>query len=246
MTESHDPWEEARATQREEVKAIFSARASAPVTDRRREFRLSRRNSIIVLGVIAAVGLAAAIVVPSLRHSAADQRAADRRAQKRLIARETARIKAVQKPHFATGPSQRPGEGALAHRTRLLAAGRTAITGEARAEMRAGVITGPVAGAECRPTPDTPVRAAQEHDPAIARNRYECVAYERRFALSRLEGKARLGEIGVPYWLVIDYRTGKLAYCQLVPHAGEGGRTLATVPVARPCADPFTSSTRRP
>jgi type II secretory pathway pseudopilin PulG len=239
MSDSHDPWEAARERQREEVKRIFAERQSAPVSDRRREFRLSRRNSAIVLAVIAVIGLAAVIVVPNLRSDAAGERATEAAKQRRLVAAERARIIREQRPHFAAGPPRRAGEGALAHRRRLLGAGRAIITRDARARVAAGTIDGPVQGTQCTPFPTTDGRRAQERDPAIVANRYECVAFERKFPLSELEGKARTGVIGAPYWLVVHYRTARLAYCKIQPRAGEGGRTLAFVRVERPCADPL-------
>ncbi|MEA2127079.1 MAG: hypothetical protein QOI80_3861 [Solirubrobacteraceae bacterium] len=239
MTESHDPWEAARERQREEVKAIFAARAGAPVEDRRREFRLSRRNLAIVGAVLAALAVATALIVPALRDSAAEVRAKDAAAQAKLVAAEKARITREQKPHFAPGPQRRPGEPALAHRARLLDAGAAIITADARERMQAGTLDGPVAGTECTPFPSTATRRQQEADPSIAANRYECIAYERHFPLSELEGKARTGIIGVPYWLVVDYDKASFAYCRLIPRAGEGGKPLAFVPVQHACADPL-------
>lgn len=241
MTESHDPWEAARARQREDVQAIFAKREARPVEDRRREFRLSRRNSAIVLAVIVVIGLVAVLLVPAMRDDAARQRAAQARQQAKLIAAERARIIAAQKPHFAPGPPARAGQDPLAHRRRLLTAGAGVITLDARRRVRSGEIDGPVAGTECTPFPTTQARRDQEADPALPRNRYECVAYERKFPLSELEGKARTGIIGQPYWLVIDYRRSRYAFCRLVPRAGEGGKPLAFVPVAPACADPLRS-----
>jgi hypothetical protein len=239
MTESHDPWEAARERQREEVKAIFAARTGGAVTDRRREFRLSRRNTGLVALAFLALLLAAGLVIPNWRDSAAEQRASERAAQAKLAAAEGARITRLQQPRFAPGPQRRPGEPALAHRARLVEAGAAAITADARRRMAAGDISGPVAGTECTPFPSGSGRRAQETDPAIPRNRYECLAYERRFPLSELEGQARTGIIGQPYWLVIDYGKASLAYCLLVPRAGEGGKPLAFVRVEHACADPL-------
>jgi hypothetical protein len=240
MTESHDdPWEAARARQREDVQAIFARREAAPVEDRRREFRLSRRNTAIVAAVVAALGIATALIVPALRDSAAEVRAKEAAAQAKLVAAEKARIIREQTPHFAAGPPRRPGEPALAHRVRLLDAGAAIITTDARARMKAGTLDGPVAGTECTPFPSTETRRQQEADPSIPANRYECLAYERHFPLSELEGKARTGIIGVPYWLVVDYRKASFAYCRLIPRAGEGGKPLAFVPVQPACSDPL-------
>lgn len=241
MTESHDPWEAARERQREQVQAIFAKRAAAPVTERRREFRLSRRNTGLVVLAVLALALAAGIVIPRMRSSAAEERAREQARSERLAAAERARIIKVQRPRFADGPRRRAGESFTAYRARLVEAGAAAITADARARMSAGTISGPVQGTQCAPFPATASRQAQERDASIARKRYECLAYERHFALSALEGKARTGAIGAPYWLVADYETGRLAFCLLVPRAGEGGKPLAFVRIAKPCADPMQS-----
>jgi type II secretory pathway pseudopilin PulG len=238
MTESHDPWEAARERQREEVKAIFAARTGGAVTDRRREFRLSRRNTGLVVLAVLAVLTAAGLIIPHWRDSAAEQRAAERAAQAKLQAAEIARVRRLQKPRFATGPQRRPGETVLAHRARLVEAGAALITADARRHMAAGDFSGPVAGTECVPYPTNDTRRAEELDPSIPRNSYECLAYERHFELSALDGKARTGVIGQRYWLVIDYAPAKLAYCLLVPPPGEGGKALAFVRVSRACTDP--------
>ena len=239
MTESHDPWEAARERQREEVKAIFAARTGGAVSDRRREFRLSRRNTGLVVLAVLALLTAAGLIIPNWRDSAAEQRAAERAAQAKLEAAERARVTRLQTPRFASGPPRRQGESLLTHRARLVDAGAAAITADARKHMAAGDFSGPVAGTECVPFPTTESRRAQESDPSIARNSYECLAYERHFQLSELNGKARTGIIGQRYWLVIDYAAAKMAYCLLVPPPGEGGKALAFVRVERPCEDPL-------
>jgi type II secretory pathway pseudopilin PulG len=241
MTESHDPWEAARERQREEVKAIFAARAGGAVEDRRREFRLSRRNNGLVVLAVLALLIAAGLIIPNWRHSAADQRAAERAAQAELAAAERARVTRLQKPRFASGPHRRPGESVLAHRARLVEAAAALITADARKRMAAGDISGPVAGTECVPFPINETRRAEERDPSIPRNSYECLAFERRFELSDLNGKARTGLIGQRYWLVIDYAPAKLAYCLLVPPPGEGGKALSFVRVDPACTDPRRS-----
>jgi hypothetical protein len=239
MTDSHDPWDAARESQRKDVQAIFAKREAAPVQERRREFRLSRRNSMIVLAVIALIGLVAAAIVPAMRDDAANERAAAARKQKRLEAEEFARITKEQIPRFATGPQRRPGESVLGHRARLVTAGAAVIETDAKRRMRLGTVDGPVAGVECAPYPTTETRRAQESDPALRANRYECVAYERKFPLSELEGKARTGIIGVPYWLVLHYESARMAYCRIVPRPGEGGKALAFARVQHACGDPL-------
>lgn len=239
MSESHDPWESARGTQRDEVQAIWAGRGAPPPRDPKRRRR--RRDLAAGAAVAAALGIIAFVVVPALRDDgAADRRAAEAR-QLRLEAAERVRLRREGIPVFVDGPRSKPGEPLAHYRRRLVAAGEAQITANARRRVAAGEFSGPVSGTACRTFPFTDGRAAQEYDPAVQRNRYQCIAFSRRFALSELDGEARTGLIGQPYWLIADYRDGRLTLCKISPRAGEGGRSLATVPVDPACRDPFRS-----
>lgn len=236
MTESHDdPWESARASQREDVQAIFAKRAAAPVEDRRRERLFTPRRFAVLAGLLLACGVIAALTAPGQRRVAGAERRAARAEQARLEAAERARLRKDVRPRFATGPARRPGEDALAYRARLVGAAETAITADARARMRAGTFKGPVAGTDCHVYPTTPTRRGLERDPAQTSGRYTCIAYERKIALYHVEGRSDVGLVGAPYWLVAQYGSARLAFCKITPRPSEGGQSLVDVEVPAAC-----------
>lgn len=234
MSESHDPWESARGAQKEEVAAIWAGRGEPPERARPR-----RRPPWKALGVAAVVLVALGLTAAILRSDGEQDQQAASAAQERLEAQEQARLIEEGRPVFADGPAPLGNESDAAYRARLLAAGEAAITEDARERARTGEIDRDVEGTRCRPFPYTATREAQERDRNIDRNRYQCIAYNRRFPLPELEGEARTGFIGQPYWLIADYKTAELTLCKLTPKAGEGGRSLVTVPVAPACRDPL-------
>ena len=253
-----DPWERARLAAREDVARIFAphericpscghhetgpgrlcSNCGEDLFARRDRRRLRRRTiAAAVLGVVAA-GAAIALLTAPWRRDAGELAAGQRAAQARLEAAERRRLIEEAKPHFAKGPPRRAGEDALTHRRVLVRTAESAITRDARARVAAGTFKGPVNGTQCAPYPTTSFRRAAEADPSVARGRYECLAYSSKFALPELEGKARTGLIGTYFWAVLDYRRSTIVWCKVSPRAGEGGRSLAYVPVPPPCRDP--------
>lgn len=192
----------------------------------------------LAVAIVALLALALAISV--LRSDGAEDRREAEAAQARLEAAERLRLEEEGRPASEAGPGRLGSESGIAYRARLIAAAESVITADARARARTGEIDRDVKGTRCRPFPYTATREAQERDPGIDRNRYQCLAWNKRFALSELEGKARTGYIGQPYWLIADYATGHLTFCKITPRPGEGGKALVSVPVAPACRDPLS------
>ncbi|MEJ7894289.1 MAG: hypothetical protein WKF94_16790 [Solirubrobacteraceae bacterium] len=238
MSESHDPWESARGSQREEVQAIWANRGAPPPRPPRQ--RNWRRLAAIVGAAAVVIAVVTFAVVPVLQEDGDRDRAAAAKAQERLEAQERARLRREGVPVRSAAPAPRAGEAELDHRARLVTAGEAAITADARKRIETGEIDGSVQGTACRTFPYTDTRAAQETDLDLEANRYQCVAFSRRFALPDLEGKARTGVIGQTYWLIVDYAAPKLTFCKITPKAVEGGESLAFVPVDPACHDPLT------
>ena len=200
-----------------------------------------RTGAAVVLGLAVAVALVVAVTGPLRRQAADDARRADAR-QQAIEAAEIRRLRADSQPHRATGRPRRRGEDALAHRRALVAQTEALITRDARARVRAGTMTGPVAGTNCEPYPGISDRREAEADPAATVGRYECIAYKARVALPELQGAKRQGVLGSPFWAVIDYGPRRIVWCKVTPRAGEGGRSLESVPVPVPCRDPARRS----
>lgn len=200
--------------------------------------RPGRRVLVICVVALLAVIVTSAAIVPGLRRAAADREARQAERQRALEAAERERIAREARPHRAAGPQPRAGQDALAHRAVLVRRAEVLVTRDARARVRAGTLDGSIAGTVCEPFPDTLARLQLEASIRTPAGRYQCVAFQRRFKLPEAQGRSRTGLLGFPYWVVIDYRRATLVWCKVTPRAGEGGRTLASVPVPRPCRDP--------
>ena len=211
---------------------------------RRQPRRLGRRGWILVaVAGAAALGLLFGVLIPAFNDTAAEERARAQARQDAIEAAERKRLVKEVQPRFADGPARRGSEPVLDYRLRLVTAGEAAILNDARARIAAGEFKAKARETVCEPYPATRTRAAQEADRDIPANRYECTVVSNRFALPEVNGRSRTGIIGLPYWLVVDYRSGKLTFCKISPKAGEGGKSLATVPVPEVCRDPLREPT---
>ena len=253
-----DLWASARASQRDDVATALARhpwtcancgavnapdrtaceRCGGPRVVRLRRFERTRRPALVAGGVLLALAVAAALAIPGLRDDAERERRADDARLAALVEAERRRLTADAQPESARLPRRRGGEDVLAHRERAVSAIEERIAADARARVAAGKMEGPVAGTSCTPFPNTETRASAERDPALRVARYDCVAYKRRVELPELEGQARTGLLGQPFWAVADYDAGRVTWCKVTPRAGEGGKVLAFVPVPPPCRDP--------
>jgi hypothetical protein len=253
-----DPWSQARAAARDDVVAALAPRdrrcpacgqvqhasrrtcerCHRDLTVRSDRWRPSRRQ-LIGAAIVAVIATAIAIpIISRTREGAAVERKAADVRQARLEATERARLTRDARPVRAAGPPLEAGGDPLAHRAALITRGEALITRDARARVAAGRLEGPINGTECTPYPHVEARAAAERDPATPKGRYDCVAYKNKFEAPAVKGQVRTGLFGYPYWLVIDYERSAFVWCKVTPRAGEGGRSLAFVPVPPPCRDP--------
>jgi hypothetical protein len=252
-----DPWAAARAAQRDDVHSALAPRerhcpacgalqsgfgrrcseCGADLTARYAKGASRRKLIIAGLAALALIALSVPFIAAWRDDATADRERAERR-QAVLEAAERERLTRDAQPVRAEGRPAAAGADRLEHRAALVTQAEGLITEDARDRVAAGTIDGDIKGAECTPFPDTQVRRAAEQDPALAVGRYDCVAYTSRFEAPELEGQKRTGLFGYPYWLVVDYTGAQLVWCKVTPRAGEGGRSLAAVPVPQPCRDP--------
>jgi hypothetical protein len=257
-----DPWTSARGAARSEVAAALAPRrricpacghaqegtsricteCGADLVARRPVRRVRRRTAAAALLALAVAAALVVAVTGPLRRQAADETRRANARQQALEAAEIRRLRADAVPHRATGRPRRRGEDALAHRRALVRQTEALITRDAQARDRAGTLTGPIAGTSCEPYPGISDRREAETDPAATVGRYECIAYKGRVALPELNGVKRQGTLGFPFWAVIDYGPRRIVWCKVTPRAGEGGRSLESVPVPVPCRDPARPS----
>jgi hypothetical protein len=252
-----DRWAAARASQRDDVRAALAPRerrcpacgapqsgggricteCGADLTARYAKGASRRKLVYAALAALALIAISIPIIASWREDAAAERERAERR-QAALEAAERERLRIDARPVRADGRPAARGAGPLEHRAALVAQAEGLIAEDARGRVAAGTIDGDIKGAECHPFPDTETRRAAEQDPALAVGRYDCVAYTSKFEAPELDGQKRTGLFGYPYWLVVDYDDASLVWCKVTPRAGEGGRSLAAVPVPEPCRDP--------
>jgi len=220
-------WAAARERTRAEVQAAFAPKRQTCPSCGREEAtsarncphcgasyvlvqpKLSKRAKLWIAAGIALVliagGAAYLMASPSINHlkkSAAEKKAEEQAA---FVKRETARLKADQRLHR--------GREASAGETRPALEGdlQTAITADARARVAAGTLKGPVQTTECTPVTHGPLV------PTSARGGYECIAVTSQIKKGVQVG----GQIGYPFWAVVDYKAGTFAWCKINPRGGE-------------------------
>src|SRR3954469_16558226 len=220
-------WAAARERTRAEVQAAFAPKRQTCPSCGREEAtaardcphcgasyvvvhpKLSKRAKLWIAAgfviLLAAAGGAWLLTSPSINHlkKTAAQREAERQAA--FVKRETARLKADQRLHHGRGAS------AAESRPELEGDLKTAITADARARVAAHTLRGPIQRTECETVTHGPFV------PSAARGGYECIAVSSEIAKGVQVG----GQIGYPFWAIVDYRTRTFAWCKINPRGGE-------------------------
>lgn len=210
---------------------------------------------LAVLGVVvAAVWGGIALANRASRPTAAERAAAERVRLARLhseqlrlraaarrdpvLRRERARLRAEQRPRFASVRSvrsRRSGFGTRAGQARVVTALEEAITADSRARFRAGTFDKRVLDTHCEHFV-RPVTLHPPPPPLGARTAaYECTAATVRLHTS--VSRTGTAILGYPFWARVNFRTGRLAWCKinLLPSEHGIGDSLATVPLSPVC-----------
>ncbi len=144
------------------------------------------------VGVLIALALAVAgtvALIPAISDSRRERAASEERQRETLQDRRIRALRAEQRPRYgrsdATAPAAALGDLAAA------------IEADGRRRVRSGSLDGPIRRVECEPFP----RGA---DPAGGR--FACLAVTAEF-----EG----GSLGHPYRAMIDFGTGRYAFCKI-------------------------------
>src|SRR4051795_3494526 len=225
--DSSPEWASARDRTRAEVQAAFAPRPQTCPSCGRVEAtaardcphcgasyvvvqpKLSKRAKLWIAGgvvvLLIAGGIGWLIASPSINHlkKTAAQREAERQAA--FVKRETARLTAEQRLHRGRGASTAESRPALEGDL------KTAITADARARVAAHTLRGPIQRTECETVTHGPFV------PNGVRGGYECIAVSSQIA----KGVEVGGQIGYPFWAIVDYRKGTFAWCKITPPGGE-------------------------
>jgi hypothetical protein len=160
-----------------------------------------------------------------------DRRAqAERERSAQLTAERAQRIQAEQRPRFRRGA---PAGRDVAARTALVAALPGAIEADARRRVAAGDLDGPIRSVECEPYPRSVDARGAHQDPSEPTGRYSCLAVTSEVRPTEThEG----GVIGHPYRVLVDFDSGRYAFCKVSYRPGEGALgTEIPVPVPDAC-----------
>ena len=95
--------------------------------------------------------------------------------------------------------------------------------------MRRGRLKGPIRRVECEPFPRTISGVGADQGLAHPRGRYSCVAATAEFGKGATSVS---GVIGHTYRVLVDFETGRYAYCKVSGQAGPSREQLVTTPRA--------------
>jgi hypothetical protein len=198
--------------------------AELPAWAWRRSGRGARLGALLAILGVAAF---AAAVAPALRDSAREQDAAAKRARAAQRAELARRLEAEQRPLHARSRSVAPPSAArrerLAARAGLMDELAGSIEADARARVRRGDLEGRIRRVECEPYPRTVGGTGPDRDLTRRRGRYACLAITSEFTG---------GVIGHQYRALVDFDTGRYAYCKITGQSGPSRDQLVTTPRA--------------
>jgi hypothetical protein len=185
----------------------------------RRAGRAARLGAVLALLAVIAFAIA---LVPLLRDAARqrDEEAARQRAAQR--AELAGRLEAEQRPRRRRSDAVAPESAAprvrLTARARLMDELAAAIITDARARVPDRILR-----TECEPFPRTVHGTGVHETLARRRGRYSCVA-----VTSVFEG----GLIGHQYRALVDFETGRYAFCKVTAQPAPTREQLVTTPRA--------------
>jgi hypothetical protein len=177
-------------------------------------WRRAGRGVRIGAGIVLLAALAMAVVmVPALRSAAREQDDALQHARAEQRAELVRRLEAEQRPVR--------GRSRAVDRAAMMDELTAAIETDARTRVRRGELDGPIRRAECEPFPRTVDGIGADRDPTRRRGRYSCLAITADFTG---------GVIGHQYRALIDFQTGRYAFCKITGQSGPSRDQLVTTP----------------
>jgi hypothetical protein len=179
-------------------------------------WRRAGRGARIGAGLLllALIGFAIALV-PSLRDSERDRAAATARQRAEQRAELVRRLEAEQRPRVHQGTA---APDSLPARARLMDAMTATITADARSRGDRGVER-----TDCERYPRSVDGKGADQRLSQRRGRYLCVAVTAEFSG---------GVIGEQYRALVDFETGRYAFCKVISKTGPTRDTLVTTPRA--------------
>jgi hypothetical protein len=193
--------------------------------------RMGRAARLTALGVLILLVGGAAALVPVILESKEDQAETDRRERAERRAELIQRLETEQRPRYRRSSSVAPPGATSAEqleaRSALVGELNAEILADARARVRSGDLDGPIRHVECEPFPRS-VDGIGAHEQLGRRTgRYACVAVTAEFGTGEV---GATGVIGHQYRTMVDFQTGRYAFCKVSGQAGPSREQLVTTP----------------
>jgi hypothetical protein len=193
--------------------------------------RMGRTARLSAVGALILLVAAAAALLPVILESKEDQAEADRRERAERRAELIRRLETEQRPRHRRSASLAPAGATsgeqLEARSTLIDELGAEILADARARVRRGDLDGPIRRVDCEPFPRS-VDAVGAHEQLGRRiGRYACVAVTAEFGTGEV---GATGVIGHQYRTMVDFETGRYAFCKVSGQAGPSREQLVTTP----------------
>jgi hypothetical protein len=191
--------------------------------------KLPRSGRIAVALLPVAAVVLALLLAPGIDDSKDERSRAESERRAQATAERLERLRAEQQPRFRRGV---PAGENLARRAALVAAFPAAIEADARKRVAAGALDGPIRSVECEPFPRTVAGRGAHLDPAEVRGRYSCLAVTSVVPESERNVATAIGH---PYRVMVNFDTGRYAFCKVSGRPGEfsiGRQPTPPVPAA--------------
>jgi hypothetical protein len=195
--------------------------------------RMGRAGRLTALGALIAVVAVSAALVPVILESKEERAESDRRERAERRAELIRRLEVEQRPRPRRSTTVAPPGAAqdeqLDARAALMDELNAEMLADARARVRRGDLDGPIRRVECEPFPRSVDAVGAHEDLARRRGRYACVAVTAEFGTGEV---GATGVIGHQYRTMVDFHTGRYAFCKVSGQAGPSREQLVTTPQA--------------
>ena len=193
--------------------------------------RTGRAARLTLLGALIVLLATAAALVPVILESKEERAESDRRERAERRAELIRRLETEQRPRHRRSASVAPPEAAaneqLEARSTLVDELHAEILADARARVRRGDLDGPIRRVECEPFPRSVDGVGAHEQPGRRTGRYACVAVTAEFGTGEV---GATGVIGHQYRTMVDFETGRYAFCKVSGQAGPSREQLVTTP----------------
>lgn len=184
--------------------------------------------ALLVAAIAAAIAL-----VPGMLESKEERSATEQRERAELRAQRIRELEAEQRPRFQRSASIAPAgagpESRLAARAGLMDELRANVLSDSRRRVRRGELDGPIRRVVCERFPRSVDGVGADRDLSRRSGRFSCVAVTAAFGRSETSVG---GVIGHQYRVLVDFESGRYAYCKVSGQAGPSREQLVTTPRA--------------